>query len=110
MGIFNVSYIEACRMTYHEYDVRMLAQQIKDHKQEQICSMQAWFNNVVKAQKEIKNGKKITYKPVFEKYTDFYDSREIFDNILYGEDKKQNNQLTMADINKRLNAKEGEPD
>lgn len=110
MAFFDVSYLEACRMTYYEFSLRMLAYDIKQMKEVEKISLQAWRNQQAKATKITGSGKNKKEISIYKDFNDFYNSKQSFNNIIYGETESQVNRkkLSLADRNRLLNKrKEG---
>lgn len=104
IALFDVSLLEASRMTMYEYKMRMFAYEIKRQKDMEKISISAWLNNQAKATKQI--GKKQI--PYFKKFENFYNSEKQFNLIIFGKDEKQiARRMSIAELNRKLNKKKG---
>ena len=82
----------------------LLAHQIKAQEAELLSAKQAWFNQQVKATKQV--GKEI--RSVYKTFDDFYDNAKVYKNIFEPQEEKENvRKLTIADMNRRINSKGG---
>ena len=82
----------------------LLAHQIKAQEAELLSAKQAWFNQQVKATKQV--GKEI--RSVYKTFDDFYNNTKVYKNIFEPQVEKENvRKLTIADMNRRINSKGG---
>lgn len=96
MAYFGMDMLEARRCTLREYYVNMIAYRLREHKEMYYIHLSAWQNSQAKAVK--KNG-----NPVFRTFNQFFDNEKQFIQALKGKTVKEKKQLSMADINMRLN-------
>ena len=81
----------------------LLAYQIKAQEAELLSAKQAWFNQQVKATKQV--GKEI--RSVYKTFDDFYNSTKEYNRIFMASEKTNVRKLTIADMNRRINSKGG---
>lgn len=96
MAYFGMDLLEAKRCTVRDYYVHMIAYRIREHKEVYHVNLLAWQMNQAKAVK--KNG-----NPVFQNFRQFYDTEKNFIQALKGKSVKEKKEMSMADINMRLN-------
>ena len=80
----------------------LLAYQIKAQEAELLSAKQAWFNQLVKATKQV--GKKT--KSAYKDFEDFYNSEQEFNSIFTTKKKFTKKVLSSAEV-ERLLSKEG---
>ena len=81
----------------------LLAHQIKAQEAELLSAKQAWFNQRVKATKQV--GKEI--RSVYKTFDDFYNNTKEYNRIFMASEKQNVRKLTIADMNRRINSKGG---
>lgn len=96
IGWFGLSLLEAKRCTMKDFRIYLKAREIKKQSDREAMSFQAWQNRVIKSDKKI--GK--SYKPYFDKFSDFYDTRKEFAHIFNPPKTKKKEEMTMLE---RLN-------
>ena len=96
MAYFGMTLLEARRCTVREYHVNMIAYRLREHKEIYHMNLLAWQINQARAVK--KNG-----NPAFRNFRQFYDSEKNFIQALKGKSIKEKKQMSMAEMNMRLN-------
>lgn len=99
MGQFGMSLLEAKRCTPADFEIYKLARRVKRQQEHETLALQAWFNQSVQATK--KQGKK--HIPKYKSFNEFYDSEEMFYSIFHPDYKKPKQNITLADLNRRIN-------
>lgn len=107
MGRFGLSLLEAKRLTPADFQIYMKAYSVRQEEDTRRIALQAWMNQTVQAKK--KSGK--TYRPIYKKFEDFYNSSEQFERIFRQEKNGRENKttnhgqkLSLADKNRILNS------
>ncbi|WP_304976421.1 hypothetical protein [uncultured Ligilactobacillus sp.] len=75
LGFSDIRKIED--MTFAEYNLRIEAYQLKQIKEQEKLALLAWFNQSVQAT----TGNAKPPKPKYRKFTDFFDSLEMIDEL-----------------------------
>lgn len=101
-----MTFLEASRTTLEEFQIYNKAYLIQQEDMRYHSAIQAWFNQTVQATK----GKGKSARSAYRTFDDFYNHKEEFDKIFRKEDIKQvnNQRLSLADRNRRLNQSQNE--
>lgn len=101
-----MTFLEASRTTLEEFEIYNKAYLIQQEDMRYHSAIQAWFNQTVQATK----GKGKSARSAYKTFDDFYNHKEEFDKIFRKEDIKQvnNQRLSLADRNRRLNQSKNE--
>ena len=105
MAKFGMSYTEAMRCTYKQFEIEMIAYRLK--RQETIFYSHLDAFNALIVQATEGEGKNV--RPKFKDFNDFYDNEQAFEEALRPNEitPKQNKTFSMADANRLLNKQKG---
>ncbi|WP_243343552.1 hypothetical protein [Anaerococcus sp. AGMB09787] len=101
MGLFGISILEARRLSPHDFQLHLLAYEVKRQKEIELMSINAWFVNLAASKKKVGTGKMAKIQAVYRRYKDFYDASSEFSKIFEGTKTKK--AKSMADFNRILN-------
>lgn len=96
---FGLSVPESGKLTVHDFFIYQRAFELKRLDDLYMVAQQAWLNQAAKATK--KNG-----RPVYKKFSDFFDYETEFYRIMKGERVPMSQQkISLAERNRLLNAR-----